>query len=164
MSSILFIFFFTWSKVIGQSGVVFIDVTHAHHDPHSIYYSISNVLFHYLTNGDQIGLRNLNISFSPRKTPMRGHENYDHALTSDDIFYGKHRNSDHKPEFTRAATSVFDSRLDTSTYGDTYESHPTFRVILTRMSHSVGFVERKSSFHTDLTSYENLVVSIAERK
>ncbi|XP_011440861.3 cyanophycinase [Magallana gigas] len=150
-------------KVIGQSGVVFIDVTHAHHDPHSIYYSISNVLFHYLTNGDQIGLRNLNISFSPRKTPMRGHENYDHALTSDDIFYGKHRNSDHKPEFTRAATSVFDSRLDTSTYGDTYESHPTFRVILTRMSFSVGYVERKSSFHTDLTSYENLVVSIAER-
>lgn len=143
--------------------MVFIDVTHAHHDPHSIYYSISNVLFHYLTNGDQIGLRNLNISFSPRKTPMRGHENYDHALTSDDIFYGKHRNSDNKPEFTRAATSVFDSRLDTSTYGDTYESHPTFRVIMTKTAYSVGYVERKSSFHTDLTSYENLVVSIAER-
>lgn len=143
--------------------MVFIDVTHAHHDPHSTYLSISNVLFHYLTNGDQIGLRNLNISFSPKKTPMRGHENYDHALTSNDIFYGKHRTSDHKPEFTRAATSVFDSRLDTSTHGDTYESHPTFRVTLTRTAYSAGYVERKSSFHTDLTSYENLVVSIAER-
>lgn len=160
---IWFVQFFIQSKVIGQSGVVFIDVTHAHHDPHSTYFSISNVLFHYLTTDDQIGLRNLNISFSPKKTPMRGHENYDHALTSNDIFYGKHRTSDHKPEFTRAATSVFDSRLDTSTHGDTYESHPTFRVTLTRTAYSAGYVERKSSFHTDLTSYENLVVSIAGR-
>ena len=144
-------------------GVVFIDVSHAHHDPHSTYYSISNVLVHYLTNGDQIGLRNLNITFSAKKTPMRGHEDYDHALTSNDIFYGKHRDSSHKPEFTRAATSVFDSRLDTSTYGDTYERNPTFRVTMTRAAYSVGYVERRSSFHTDLTSYENLVVDIAER-
>ncbi|XP_062601136.1 cyanophycinase-like [Saccostrea cucullata] len=151
-------------KVIGQNGVVFIDVSHAHHDPHSTYYSVSNVIFHYLTNGDLIGLRNLNITFSPTKTPMRGHEAYDHALTSSDIFYGKHRDSSHKPEFTRAATSVFDSRLDSTTYGDTYESHPTFRVTMTRTSYSVGYVERKSSFHSDITSYENLVVSIAERK
>ena len=142
---------------------MFIDVSHAHNDPHSTYYSISNVLVHYLTNGDQIGLRNLNITFSAKKTPMRGHEGYDHALTSSDIFYGKHRDSSHKPEFTRAATSVFDSRLDTSTYGDTYEHNPTFRVTMTRAAYSVGYVERRTSFHTDLTSYENLVVDIAER-
>lgn len=144
--------------------MVFIDVSNAHHDPTSTYYSISNVLFHYLTDGDEIGLRDLNITFSPRKTPMRGHENYYHALTSTDIFYGKHLGSVLKPAFTRAATSVFDSRLDTRTYGDTYESNPTFRVTMTRTSYSVGYVERKATFHTDITSYENLVIDIAERK
>ena len=31
------------------------------------------------------------VTFSPDKTPLKGNEAYDHALTSNDIFYGKDR-------------------------------------------------------------------------
>lgn len=73
-------------------------------------------------------------------------------------FKDKHSNID---QFTRAATIVFDSRFDTSIYGDQYESHSAFCVTLfAYTAYFVGCGQQKSLFHTDLTPYENLVVSI----
>lgn len=54
-----------------------------------------------------------------------------------------------------------DSRFDTSIYGDQYESHSAFCVTLfAYTAYFVGCGQQKSLFHTDLTPYENLVVSV----
>lgn len=148
-------------EIIGEHGVFFADVSNSHVDNSTKYFNIDNVMVHYLTHGDKIFLQNKTIKFSPTKTQMKGHENYDHALTTQDIFGGNRRHPTQKSEFTRVATSIFDSRLETSSYGDTYENNPRFRVTMSRaVAGAEGFVERKHSFHTDITSYRNLYVKI----
>lgn len=148
-------------QIIGENGVFFADVSNSHVDNSTKYFNIDNVMVHYLTHGDKIFLQNKTIKFSPTKTQMKGHENYDHALTTQDIFGGNRRHPTQKSEFTRVATSIFDSRLETSSYGDTYENNPRFRVTMSRaVAGAEGFVERKHSFHTDITSYRNLYVKI----
>jgi cyanophycinase len=137
------------------------DISQIHVDAHSTYFSAQNVVVHYLTNGDIINLQSMAITFSPTKSAMSGHEKYAHALTSDDVFYGSSRTSGRKPEFVRIATSIFDSRLESSTSGHTSEKHPTFTVTMARTGHDAeGWVERKSSFHTDITSYKNMYLEI----
>lgn len=94
---------------------------------------------------------------------MAGNEQYDDVLTSDDVFYGSKSDSDRKPEFVRMATSVFDARNSRKTHGTTYETHPLFRVDVSGSGHDAeGWVERKHSFHSDITSYKNLRVDIYE--
>ena len=150
--------------MIGQHGVFFVDTSRAITNTHSRYFSIHGVYAHFLTSGDEIWLKQMNITFSPTKTPMKGHENYDHSLTTDDIFYGKSSRPNRKSEFTRVSTSVFDARLDHTTYGDTYESSPMFRVTMSRMDRNAeGWVERRGDFHSDITSYKNLYLEIKEK-
>ena len=92
---------------------------------------------------------------------MSGHEDYDDVLTSDDVFYGTRSGSSGKAEFVRMATSVFDARNGDYTHGYTYETHPRFRVNVYGNG-AEGWVERKHSFHSDITSYKNLQVDIYE--
>lgn len=148
-------------QVFGQNGVFFADVSKSHIDTSYKYFNIDNVRVHFLTQGDGIWLRNKTTFFSSRKTSMSGHEMYDQSLTTHDIFGGSRRHPTQKPEFTRVATSVFDARKDTSSYGETYERNPTYRVYMSRsVQGAEGFVERKHSFHTDITSYKNLYLKI----
>lgn len=148
-------------KVLGQNGVFLADVSRSHVETGTRYFNIDNVMVHFLTHGDGIWLRNKTIMFSSKKTMMTGHEHYDHALTTHDIFGGSRRHPTQKPEFTRVATSVFDARKDSNSYGDSYERSPTFRVYMSRnVLGAEGYVERKHSFHTDITSYTNLYVKI----
>ena len=132
-------------------------------DSQPAYYHIQDVYITYLTHGDSINLVDRSVTFALSKVPMQGHEKYTHALTSSDIFGGGSLSSGRKPEFVRLATSVYDARLDRSAYGTTYKAHPTFRVTLSRTGHdSEGWVERKHSFHSDVTSYKNMYVEIAQ--
>ncbi|KAJ8311278.1 hypothetical protein KUTeg_011173 [Tegillarca granosa] len=148
-------------KIIGEHGVTFFDLSSAHYDKAQNYFSIRNVYLHYLTHGDNIGLQKLNITFSASKRPMNGHEVYTHSLNSSDIFDGDRHSHGRKPEFVRVATSVFDATLDRTTYGETYEKNPAFKVFLSATGREAGgWVERKSDFHTDITSYKNLYVEI----
>lgn len=148
--------------MIGASGVTFFDLTHAQ-VRNASRFNINNVYLTYLTRGDVISLADQSVRFSPSKTPLSGHEDYDDVLTSDDVFYGASSDSTRKPEFVRVATSVFDARHGRKTYGTTHERHPRFRVDFTaEASDAVGYVERHTSFHSDIHSYKNLRVDIYE--
>ncbi|KAL4236965.1 hypothetical protein ACF0H5_005349 [Mactra antiquata] len=151
-------------EVIGASGITIFDLSRSI-VVSDTYFRISQVYLSYLTHGDSFNLNDHSIIYSPTKTPMLGHENYDAVLSTDDVFYGSSSGSTRKPEFVRIATSVFDARLSRTTYGTTYEKHPRFRVDLSGTGHdSEGWVERKGSFHSDITSYQNLHVSISGTK
>ncbi|XP_067656959.1 cyanophycinase-like [Haliotis asinina] len=150
-------------EVFGELGVTIVDISKSFSDPAERYYSLRNVFVSYLTDGDTINMKTRNITFSPSKTPLRGNEGYDHALTSNDIFYGEgshHR----KTEFLRVAASLFDARKDTMTYGDTHLTHPQFRVTMSKTgTDTEGYVERHEDFHSDTHSYKNMYVEIGER-
>nr|KAG5693693.1 hypothetical protein BaRGS_008335 [Batillaria attramentaria] len=150
-------------KVLGEHGVTFFDLSSSFVDTSQRYFSIRDVYMTYLTHGDVYNLHTHDVTFSPDKTPLKGHENYDHALSTDDVFYGKSNDPGRKPEFVRAATSIFDARLDTSTYGTTYEKNPRFRVEMSRAGRdAVGYVKRVHDFHSDLHSYKDMYVAIHE--
>ncbi|XP_071090235.1 cyanophycinase-like [Haliotis cracherodii] len=149
-------------EVFGELGVTFFDVSKSYTDPAERYYSLRNVFVSYLTEGDSINMKTRNVTFSPNKTPLLGNEGYDHALTSNDIFFGEgshHR----KTEFLRVAASLFDARKDTMTFGDTHLTHPQFRVTMSKTgTDTEGYVERHGDFHSDTHSYKNMYVEIGE--
>lgn len=123
----------------------------------------------YLTRGDSIFLKNKTIIFSSTKSQMSGFERNSRARTSKDIFNSyitiSHSNEPlpvHYPEFVKVAISLFDSKLDNVSYGDTYEHNPTFRVYMSRYGTGAkGYTERGQDLQTnDITSYKNLQVNI----
>lgn len=148
-------------SVIGTGGVTFFDLTSSFVDTSQRDFSIRDVYLAYLTHGDEYKFDSNDVSFAVNKMPIKGRENYDRALTSNDVFYGKNASSTRKPEFVRVAASIFDSRLDVASYGVTYERNPRFRVDMSKSnSHAAGFVKRNGDFHSDLHSYKGLYVAI----
>lgn len=147
-------------EVIGASGISIFDLSNSR-TQQSTYFHISDVSMTYLTHGDVIALSNRSVTFSSKKSPMSGHEDYNDVLTSDDVFYGTKSGSTRKSEFVRMATSVFDARNGHQTHGYTYEHHPRFTVNVSGNG-AEGWVERKHSFHSDITSYKHLKVEIFE--
>ncbi|XP_052773860.1 cyanophycinase-like [Mya arenaria] len=146
--------------VIGASGVTVFDLSNSRVHI-SRYFNISDVYLTYLTHGDAIRLSDHQVTFSSSKTPMKNHENYDDVLTTDDVFYGTKSDSERKSEFVRIATSVFDARNGRTTHGTTQEGSPRFRIDMSAEGHdAIGYVERRHSFHSDITSYKNLRVAI----
>ena len=147
-------------QVIGASGISVFDLSKARVIPGK-YFHITDVYMDYLTHNDVIRLGDLSVTFAPEKSPMAGHELYNDVLTTDDVFYGKRSGSSHKPDFVRIATSIFDARNSRSTYGTTYENHPRFRVELSGNGHdAAGWVQRRTSFNSDVTSYRNMHIEI----
>ena len=150
-------------QVIGSTGVTLFDLSKSVVDSRAAYFTIKDVYITYLTHGDSINLFDRSVKFANSKDPLQGHEKYEHALTSSDIFGGGSSRSGRKPEFVRLATSVYDAKFDRTAYGTTFKTHPTFRVTISRIGHdSEGWVERKHSFHSDLTSYKNMYVEIEQ--
>ncbi|CAG2189209.1 cphB [Mytilus edulis] len=157
------------AEVIGYKGVFFADVSQSNITAKYNSYSITNVMVDYLTRGDSIFLKNKTILFSSTKSQMSGFERNSRARTSKDIFNSyitiSHSNEPlpvHYPEFVKVANSLFDSKLDNVSYGDTYEHNPTFRVYMSRSGTGAkGYTERGKGFQTnDITSYKNLQVNI----
>ncbi|KAK3594653.1 hypothetical protein CHS0354_003576 [Potamilus streckersoni] len=150
------------AKVIGSSGVTLLDISKAA-DEHSQYFSIHGVSISYLTHGDQINLHTRAITIAPNKMLIAGHEMYDHALTSTDIFAHWDSDSDKKPEFVRVATRIYDNRNEHVTHGTTNETNPTFKVTMSVIGHdSFGWVDRKPLRNSDLISFTNLQINIDE--
>nr|KAG5693694.1 hypothetical protein BaRGS_008336 [Batillaria attramentaria] len=151
------------AKVIGENGVTFFDLTSSFVDTSQRYFSIRDVYLTYLTHGDVYNLHTHDVTFSPDKIPLKGNESLTHAFTSDNIFHGKSDTPGRKPEFVRLATSIFDARLDTSTYGTTQEDNPRFRAEMSRAGReAVGYVKRVNDFHSDRHSYKDMYVAIHE--
>ncbi|XP_063397536.1 cyanophycinase-like isoform X1 [Mytilus trossulus] len=157
------------AEVIGYKGVFFADVSQSNITAKYHSYSITNVMVHYLTHGDSLFLKNKTMIFSSTKSPMIGFERNSRAMTSTDIFNTNitisHSNEPfpvHYPEFVKVAKSLFDSKLDNVSYGDTYEHNPTFRVYMSRSGTGAkGYTERGQDLQTnDITSYTNLQVNI----
>ncbi|ELT90727.1 hypothetical protein CAPTEDRAFT_193384 [Capitella teleta] len=125
-------------EVFGRAGVMLIDVTNAVQDPDAAYFRLDDVRLHYMTHGDHIRMRTHFITFDDSwKSNLAGDEEYDRALTTDKIFDGTRSSS--FPEFQRVARSIFDSRLDDSTEGQTEESAPKFEVFFHTEAESEGW-------------------------
>ena len=148
-------------QVIGSSGISFFDLSKSSIDSHSTYFSIRDVYMTYLTHGDVINLNDRSVSFSVDKVPVRGSEEYDHALTTTHVFQGGSSGTGRKPEFVRMASSIYDAKLDRTTSGTTLKTNPKFIVRLSRTGfNSEAWVQRKHSFHSDVLSYTKMYVEI----
>ncbi|XP_064611801.1 cyanophycinase-like [Liolophura sinensis] len=151
------------AKVLGDRGVVLIDVSRSVVDKTAKYFTIRDVSMSYMTDGDSIKLSDHTLTFSPDKSPLAGQEFYDHALKSTDIFDGNRADRRKKPEFVRVATSVFDAKYDRMSHGTTYEKHPRFLVTVFRSGAGAeAHIRRGHSFQEDVISFKNLMVSIEE--
>ncbi|KAK3096114.1 hypothetical protein FSP39_023383 [Pinctada imbricata] len=152
------------NSVIGQFGVMFIDVSRNMIDMYSNRYPLRGIYLHYLTHGDEIGLKKMDITFSTTKMPMKNNERFSRALTSSSIFGDDNNQIEHVPEFNRISASLFDARFDRSTFGDSVESNPRFHLILSRDSQdSEGWIERRTKIgQRDNMSYRNVHLEIHE--
>lgn len=137
------------------------DLTSATEDTSQRYFTVSNVYLTYLTHNDVYNFHTHVVSFSPNKTPIEGNEFYETALTSTDIFSGPAAVG-RKSEFQRVAASIFDSAWEYSSYGDSAERNPRFRVEMSKSGGrtAVGYVRRMSDFHSDLHSYKDMYLAI----
>lgn len=140
-----------------------IDVSRSVVDKTAQYFTIRDVSVSYLTEGDTIKLSDHTLTFSSDKSSLGGHEHYDHALKSTDIFYGNRADHTKKAEFIRVATSLFDAKYDRMSHGTTYEKRPRFRVTVSRSGAGAeGYIKRGHSFQEDVISYKNLLLSVEE--
>ena len=97
-------------------------------------YSVINSLF----NITFVKLHNYQACvWSSWKHNLAGNENYENAVTSNNIFDGTR--SQPFPEFQRVGRSVFDASLDDSTSGVTAETNPQFEVVFMEAPSSEGW-------------------------
>ena len=84
------------------------------------------------------------------------------AVTSNKIFNGNRDNPNLLPEYTYVAAELFDSRLDTITWGRTQDSNPRFRVWFEEGLRSRGYGGRNPITDRFDIAYENLIVDMKE--
>ena len=117
----------TW-QVVGSGGVFMANISRSSVDPGAPYWRITEVLTHYLTEGDTINLSNGEVKIDGWKRNLKGREKYEQPLSSEKIFNGNRDTPNNKPEFVRVSGSLFDSYRDDQTWGRTEKSGPVFRV------------------------------------
>lgn len=110
-------------RIIGQRGVVVIDVRDAIVLTEGGHWGIENVRMSHLTAQDKIDLLSYAMTPAAYKTPLAGNEHYEFATTSNNIF------EEGTFAFNSVATSLFNSRMQNSTFGLT-ESLKTPRFIV----------------------------------
>ena len=96
-------------QVIGQHGVVFIDITRSITERYYRYFYIRGVYASYLTHGDGIYLNSMTFNFSSSKMRMTGSEKNENAYSSTKIVQDESSIVGRKSEFYRIASSLFDS-------------------------------------------------------
>ncbi|HZU68492.1 MAG TPA: cyanophycinase [Ktedonobacteraceae bacterium] len=132
-------------QVIGQHGVYILDLSKATIDKKGPFWSIFNVKVTYLTVGDSFDPNTKTVTIANWKTPLAGHEQHNHPRPpTHDIFssFRDHggKNGQGVPNaFTVFSTNLFDSRAAT-TYGLTYEDHPTFEVQMIKLKDASGYI------------------------
>ena len=126
--------------MIGEGGVFFADLTQSRVDTVNGYWRIRDVYTDWLSSGDTITMDTHDtrhrVTFGWWKSDLSGDEEYDRAVTSNDIFQGSRSNS--LPEYVRVARSVFEAWSEDSTWGRT-KDNPRFRVDFQQVASSKGF-------------------------
>ena len=153
-------------SVVGERGVNIFDLSDASKDTsacrrqaNSDYEKICGVKYTYLTQGDKYNPLTKTVTIASRKSPLTGSEHFEHAKSpSRDILSSPDNNKRKNPrELLEVAEDLFDSR-STSTYGETYEHDPIFKVTLTKdkASGSTGYYDTqdKEKFY----SFKNLLL------
>lgn len=124
-------------KVIGQRGVVLMDISSANISQINGQWAIENVLVSHLTSGDTIRLPTLEVTPAAFKVSLAGRETSKHASSSRDIFASEETNSPDVFQFNEVAESLFNSH-DTTTKGYTAEQRPLYVVKMSKSAESVG--------------------------
>ncbi|CDW75645.1 cyanophycinase-related exopeptidase-like protein [Stylonychia lemnae] len=130
----------TTINVIGEYGISLFDLRSSKKGSSS-QFSIQNVYWSYLTQGDQIVFSqdgSIKISAASFKSRVR---ESGRSLTTTDVFSSPDRQSgrDNYMEFVVIGTSLIDS-TDTTTWGETYETDPSiYRVNFKKVSSTQGF-------------------------
>ncbi|KAI8491479.1 hypothetical protein Bbelb_306790 [Branchiostoma belcheri] len=117
--------------VVGTGGVMMVDISSAAVSP-SRDFDVTDVVTSYLTEDDRVDFATKQVTFAPWKQGLSGNERFDRAASSDDIFGSPHTPLRLSREWQRVATSLFDSRLDKSAFGRTFEKNPQFQVVMSK--------------------------------
>lgn len=154
-------------EVIGQNGAFVFDLTTATRGT-SADFAIYGVKATYLTPGDSYVPYTKAVTFASYKSNIAGREYYSYAKTpTTDIFSSPNNyrsGSRVNPrEFVEVTTDLFDSRNSTTTYGETYETNPTWKATFTKSTTagSAGYVGTSNG--TTYISYKNLLVDIVRK-
>ncbi|MCX7569754.1 cyanophycinase [Tumebacillus sp. DT12] len=153
-------------EVLGQNGAFVFDLSAATKGTTGGYWSISNVKATYLTPGDLYTPATKAVTFASYKSNIAGKEAYSYAMTPTlDIFSSpnNYRNGSrvNPREFVDVSTDLFDSRSSTSTYGETHETNPIFKVTMTKVTGSVGYVGTSNG--TESISYKDMKLDIVRK-
>ncbi|KAK2714599.1 hypothetical protein QYM36_008974 [Artemia franciscana] len=143
-------------EVIGASGgVFFVDVSRLVSLP-SETVDYSDIVTTFLTSGDTINLQTGEVTFAPWKTPLKGDEYYDNALSSKDIL-----SSMVDAEWRYIAKRLFDNTFDDSVLSTSRERNPVqFTVKMDRINgNAYGGYLTDGTF---IVSYTDLFVAIYE--
>jgi hypothetical protein len=144
--------------VIGVDGVgVFEILSNSKKLSQGEWWSIDNVRATFITADDHIDLNTGEVTFAKWKTVMSGHEHFEFAENSSDIFSSNRANDG---EFLRIATRLFNSRRDLEAYGFSSEQEPV--VYSMQLSREVGTAVRGSHpiSGRQFISYRDLQVSV----
>jgi len=151
-------------EVIGANGVFLFDLGTAVRGT-SLDYSIYGVKASYLTPGDVYTPSTKTFTFASYKTNIAGKESYSTAMTpTTDIFSSPNNYKGgarvNPREFVDVTTDLFDSRNSTTTYGETYETSPTWKAVFTKSATagSTGYVGTLNG--VEYISYKNLLLDL----
>ncbi len=131
-------------QVIGQHGAYILDLSKATVNNKGPFWSIFNVKVTYLTVGDMFDPSTKTVTIANWKTPLAGHEHHNHPRPPTHDIFSSFRDTGGKNgqgvpnAFTVFSTDLFDSRSAT-TYGLTYEDHPTFEVQMIKLKDAAGY-------------------------
>lgn len=151
------------AKVIGQRGVIYINMNNAIISEINNYWSISNLLISHLTSGDNIYLSNYTIIPAIYKTSLKNREKLEHAIISDNIFASESSSTAIPFQFNEVATSLFNSK-DNYNLGYTIENKPKYVVNMTKLENSLGVDGIDPETNLYWISYYNMDVSIYAMK
>jgi cyanophycinase len=144
-------------RVIGQRGVMLFDISDASSSTDAAgYWQISGARLSHLTRGDSLDLSSYTITPAAYKTPLAGAEHAAAPTTSDDVF------EEGTFEFNRVATSLFDSRGNSTVGLTAAAAHqlPRFAVTMERAGGSAGFEGTDPDTGLYSISYSNMKVGV----
>lgn len=141
-------------RVIGERSVVFFDATKASSSSTGQFQrSITNVQASRLTHEDTIDLSTYQVSFASFKSTLDLSDG--DLYHSEDIF-----ESDATFEFDLTVDSLLQSNTLSTSYGDSKERFPTYRVSLQRQAGAEARGGLDPSTQKFIISYTNLVISV----
>ena len=160
-------------RVIGERGVMMIDITHASVSADGNYWGMRDVSISHLTSGDVLHLATYTVTPAGYKSPMSLSEQEREVVPSYDIFASDGGVSGPRPvvhssapavpapalfEFDRVARELFESTATNTTSFTREQSPVQYKVYMGKGSASAGYSGVDPSTNAASFSYSNLVV------